>query len=152
MAWLGGGALAAGGGGVAAGNALLALAGPIGWGIAGADSYTDAADLLTGVYTADPIAAGENHYVLQTQDDVQAFYIVNDAFTATAYKCYLTYNAGGDNVKMLSFDFGTATGINTVQGSGLKVQDSKIFNLAGQKMSKLQKGVNIVNGKKVLVK
>lgn len=35
MAWLGGGALAAGGGGMAAGHALLALAGPIGWGVAG---------------------------------------------------------------------------------------------------------------------
>lgn len=36
LAWLGGGALAAGGGGTAAGSALLALSGPIGWGIAGA--------------------------------------------------------------------------------------------------------------------
>jgi len=33
LAWLGGGALATGGGGVVAGQALLALAGPIGWGI-----------------------------------------------------------------------------------------------------------------------
>lgn len=36
LAWLGGGALAAGGGGMAAGSAFLALAGPIGWSIAGA--------------------------------------------------------------------------------------------------------------------
>ncbi|GAB0105219.1 hypothetical protein JMUB6875_41970 [Nocardia sp. JMUB6875] len=36
LAWLGGGALAAGGGGTAAGTTLLALAGPIGWTIAGA--------------------------------------------------------------------------------------------------------------------
>lgn len=35
LAWLGGGALSAGGGGVAAGKALLALAGPVGWSIAG---------------------------------------------------------------------------------------------------------------------
>ncbi len=35
LAWLGGGALAAGGAGMAGGHALLALAGPIGWGIAG---------------------------------------------------------------------------------------------------------------------
>ena len=35
LAWLGGGTLAAGGGGMAAGNALLALAGPVGWAIAG---------------------------------------------------------------------------------------------------------------------
>ena len=35
LAWLGGGALAAGGGGMAAGNAFLAMCGPIGWAIAG---------------------------------------------------------------------------------------------------------------------
>ena len=35
LAWLGGGALAAGGGGMAAGSTLLALAGPVGWGVAG---------------------------------------------------------------------------------------------------------------------
>ena len=36
LAWLGGGALSAGGGGMVAGNAFLAMAGPIGWSIAGA--------------------------------------------------------------------------------------------------------------------
>ena len=35
LAWLGGGALAAGGGGMAAGSAFLAMAGPVGWTIAG---------------------------------------------------------------------------------------------------------------------
>lgn len=36
LAWLGGGALAIGGGGIAAGEAFLAMAGPVGWAIAGA--------------------------------------------------------------------------------------------------------------------
>ncbi len=40
LAWLGGGALSAGGGGVVAGHALLALAGPVGWTIAGATLLT----------------------------------------------------------------------------------------------------------------
>lgn len=40
LAWLGGGTIAAGGGGIAGGNALLALAGPIGWTIAGATLLT----------------------------------------------------------------------------------------------------------------
>ena len=40
LAWLGGGAVAAGGGGMAAGQAFLALAGPVGWGIAGATLLT----------------------------------------------------------------------------------------------------------------
>ena len=35
LAWLGGGAIAAGGGGMAAGNTLLILAGPVGWTIGG---------------------------------------------------------------------------------------------------------------------
>ena len=35
LAWLGGGALAAGGGGMAAGQAFLAMAGPVGWAIGG---------------------------------------------------------------------------------------------------------------------
>lgn len=43
LAWLGGGALAAGGGGTAAGSALLALAGPIGWTVAGATLLTSIA-------------------------------------------------------------------------------------------------------------
>lgn len=45
LAWLGGGALAAGGG-IAAGNAFLALAGPIGWAIGGG------ALAVGGVFTA----------------------------------------------------------------------------------------------------
>ncbi len=36
LAWIGGGSLAAGGGGVVAGKTILALAGPIGWGIGAA--------------------------------------------------------------------------------------------------------------------
>jgi hypothetical protein len=40
LAWLGGGALSAGGAGVAGGQALLALAGPVGWTIAGATLLT----------------------------------------------------------------------------------------------------------------
>ncbi|MCR5586572.1 MAG: hypothetical protein K6F77_03475 [Lachnospiraceae bacterium] len=40
LAWLGGGALTAGGGGMVAGQALLSLAGPIGWAIAGVSILT----------------------------------------------------------------------------------------------------------------
>lgn len=39
LAWLGGGAIAAGGGGMAAGSALLAILGPIGWGISAAGIF-----------------------------------------------------------------------------------------------------------------
>lgn len=44
LAWLGGGTLTAGGAGAAGGQALLALAGPVGWGISG---ITTAASIAT---------------------------------------------------------------------------------------------------------
>lgn len=47
LAWLGSGALAAGGGGMAAGNALLLLAGPVGWAITGI-AVTSGALMLRG--------------------------------------------------------------------------------------------------------
>lgn len=45
-------------------------------------------------------------------------------------------------------------GINTVQDSGLKVQDSRIFDLSGRRLqnSQLRQGVYIINGRKVMVK
>ena len=46
---------------------------------------------------------------------------------------------------------GTYTGISEVATSEAK-QPVGIYNLAGQRLSKLQKGINIINGKKVLVK
>lgn len=32
------------------------------------------------------------------------------------------------------------------------MDNAEIFNVAGQRMNKLQRGINIVNGKKVLIK
>ena len=44
-------------------------------------------------------------------------------------------------------------GINTVQDSGFKVQDSSIFDLSGRRLGgTLKKGIYIINGQKVLVK
>ena len=45
-------------------------------------------------------------------------------------------------------------GIHEVQGSRFKVQDSSVYNLAGQRLdnAQLKRGIYIVNGKKILVK
>ncbi len=54
--------------------------------------------------------------------------------------------------KALVVDFGDADGIMAIDKGQLIMNNDVIYNLAGQKMSKLQRGVNIVNGKKVMVK
>ncbi len=55
------------------------------------------------------------------------------------------------NVRVI-FGENFTDGIDVVQDSRSKIQDSCIYNLAGQRLNKLQKGVNIVNGQRILVK
>ncbi|MBE6255229.1 MAG: hypothetical protein E7105_06920 [Prevotella sp.] len=78
------------------------------------------------------------------------FYLVKEEVAVPAGKAYLEVAAPG--VKGFTFNFDIVTGVNAIAKSQEPRVNGQIFNLAGQKMSKLQKGVNIVNGKKVLVK
>ena len=58
-----------------------------------------------------------------------------------------------NNVKALTIRFGgDADGIMTIENGQVTIDNSEIFNLAGQRVNKAQKGIYIVNGKKVLVK
>lgn len=97
--------------------------------------------------------------VINGSTDTNAWVVSNNALyhvaeghnaTVGAYRAYFTVSAS-EGVKALSYDFGGADAIDDVRS---KIEDGRneIYNLAGQKMSKLQRGVNIVNGKKVLVK
>lgn len=70
LAWLGGGALAVGGGGMAAGNAFLALAGPIGWAIAGASLVTSGIIFLVTKMNKEKL---ENIFTLISERDVHSY-------------------------------------------------------------------------------
>ena len=79
------------------------------------------------------------------------FYLVDDDVTIPAGKAYLTVGAGVK--EFLTFDFGEddPDGISEIENGKLKVEEEEaIYNLAGQRISRMQKGINIVNGKKVL--
>ena len=68
-----------------------------------------------------------------------------------AFRAYISIPSGV-SVKALNIKLDdTETAISEVKKEGVKSKKT-IFNVAGQRMSKLQKGLNIVNGKKVLVK
>ena len=59
----------------------------------------------------------------------------------------------GNEVKALRINFGgDADGILSVDADGNIMENGTVFNLAGQRVNKAQKGIYIVNGKKVLVK
>ena len=111
-----------------------------------AEEGTPVAGLLTGVYenTLAPVGS----YVLQNLNNKVGFYQVAEGQqpTVKANRCYLTTTS---NVKAFFFGEDDATSIN----EELRVKNEEfapIFNLAGQRLSKMQKGINIINGKKIL--
>lgn len=70
LAWLGGGALAAGGGGMVAGQAFLALVGPVGWAIAGISILTSGFFLLKGQNDKKRL---ENIFTLISKRDIKSY-------------------------------------------------------------------------------
>jgi hypothetical protein len=114
--------------------------------VAASGSDISATNLLTGFTSATPVSA-DTYYGLSGD----TFKKVN-AGTVPAGKALLPAASVSAGVKELVFIFegeDDADGIDTVNGEGFMVNGS-IYNLAGQRINKLQKGINIVNGKKVL--
>jgi hypothetical protein len=103
----------------------------------------------------DIAAAGK--YVLAKVDDpltegsgYPVAFCKADKGTIKAGKAYLELSS---DIKAFYFWFPgeDPTGIRTIENAQLTV-DGVIYNIAGQRIQKMQKGVNIVNGKKVMVK
>jgi len=101
---------------------------------------------LTGIYkdTKVPVDA----YVLQTKDGVQEFHKVVSGHqpTLSANKAYLTAASNAPIYRIA----GESTGIDAIDA--LVNGEAQIFDMNGRKLNSLQKGINIVNGVKVIVK
>ena len=111
------------------------------------DDVTDiAGNALLG--SKGDIAGGSTVYALaKPEGEEVGFYPVGDGVTIPACKAYLTVPS---EVKGFTFVFDDdATGIEDIKD----LKDSNvIYNVAGQRIQKMQKGINIVNGKKIMVK
>lgn len=111
----------------------------------------DSQNVLKGSDLRAMTVGGNVYYALSTKGGANVgFYWINDngaAFECPAHKAYLALD-GAPTVKAFVFDDDDATGIEGVQ----EVQEDQgaIYNLAGQRLNKMQKGINIVNGKKIL--
>ena len=127
----------------------------------GSDYATSPAttNALTGTFTAatiDTRAETGTNFVLgfdEDNDNRIGFYNVNnESFALKANRAYLKLDGSGDptHVKGFVIDFDDdATSINCLIPT-LSEGEGTIYNLAGQRVSKIQKGINIINGKKIL--
>ncbi|MBR5393730.1 MAG: DUF4465 domain-containing protein [Bacteroidaceae bacterium] len=93
------------------------------------------------------VVADGSQYILADDTEGVAFYKAAAGSTITAGKGYLQF--AGASVKAFLFDFNDATGINTIDNGQLTI-DNEVYNVAGQRLSKMQRGINIINGRKVL--
>jgi len=110
------------------------------------DGYSN---LLNGTVAENQApSGGGTTYVLSNLDGIGLYEYEGEHLARG--KAYLFVPSS--SVKALTFDFGDADAIGSIASSQEPKVNSQIFNLAGQRLSKAQKGVNIVNGKKVLVK
>ncbi len=96
--------------------------------------------------TTDVVADG-TQYVLANGPSGIGFYQATPGSTIPAGKAYLVVTAAG--VKPFYGFEDDATGIEMVNGQSSMVNDP-IFNLAGQRLQKMQRGINIIGGKKIL--
>ena len=129
---------------VPAGTAVVVKAEEGKYAVAKTTDATLAVDNELKAATADMTADGAQ-YILAKVDDKVGFFKATG--TIAAGKGYLELVSA---VKAFYPFFGEdATGINDLNGVN-DLNDAAIYNVAGQRVSKLQKGINIVNGKKIL--
>ena len=113
---------------------------------ASAPAITGENDLLG---TAVALTATGSEYVLANVGGVAGLYQALTGTAIPAGKAYVIYE-GSSEVKGFAFNFNDgATAIQIIE-NGRQTAGSAIYNLAGQRLQKAQKGVNIVGGKKVL--
>ena len=107
---------------------------------------------LTGSLAEGGANVPDGSYVLAANKTTgkQAFYITNGSVICPQFKCYLTVPSGSATKAFYLDGNGETTGIESIFGGN--DEETVIFDLAGRRLNKLQKGVNIVNGRKVLVK
>ena len=100
--------------------------------------------MLSGTFKSIPAPVGS--YVLQKQNGTAGFYLVADVQpTVNAFRAHL--NVPNSDVKLYTFG-DEATGISLTPA--LLEEGTIYYNVSGQRMSRMQKGINIVNGKKIL--
>ena len=112
-------------------------------------------NLLVGTVVDTDVAADakKTYYVLSNPENGPVgFYkaaLTDNKFKNNANKAYLPItNQTESSARFLSFDFGTETAIENIEGA--ETENTVVYDLSGRRVQKAQKGLYIVNGKKVV--
>lgn len=112
----------------------------------------NAADNMLKPTTGNAVPADVPAYILSKNGNTAVFKKLSSSDrTIKQYKAYLKLD-GAQSAQLMNFAFAGSdlTGIQNVTETSAKSKTA--YDLAGRKVGKLQKGIYIVNGKKVIVK
>lgn len=114
------------------------------------DVSATAGNQMAGVTEETELNASDNAYLLTRDKNTQAiaFRKLATTYTLGANKAYLKLENNARNLISVVWD-DNATGIYDLSEKK-EENDGAIYNLAGQKLTRTQKGINIINGKLVI--
>lgn len=114
------------------------------------DAYADSD--LTGTLVAITANGSTDYFLGKNTENQVGFY----HWSGTVLKGFRAYLPAGEEngtgAKGFTLVFDEATGINTIDNGKWTIENENVYNLQGQKVNRAQKGVYIVNGKKVVMK
>lgn len=87
------------------------------------DNQTEGA--LTGILNEEEMTITSGNYVLQTQDDVQAFYRLAENATGKLNRCYVTANAGVGGARLVISIDDDPTAINAIEAADAETEGLK---------------------------
>lgn len=122
----------------------LAICGGVGQNSYNGTTLSTPLQFSTDDYTADNASFGEND--AESTDDY-----ITGTVTAANGNIYLAMVNNKQNTYYYMYEEGTPTAIKTIDAAKVS-KDAVIYNLQGMKLNAPQKGLNIINGKKVVVK
>ncbi len=114
-----------------------------------AESASELTGNLLKAATRDMEYTEGNFYVLANKSQVVGFYHVTSGTIAKGKGYLVVADAGAPAKDFYGFG-GDETGINDINVN-VNANDA-IYSISGQRLQKLQRGINIVNGKKIVVK
>ena len=87
-------------------------------------------------------------------NEVGDFFELQDDATEKPFRAYfaLADESTSASARVLRVANSETDGIETIENGALGIENAPVYNLNGQRLQQLQRGVNIVNGKKIIIK
>ena len=106
--------------------------------------------ILKGNYVSCTLSpdGGARKYSLSRHSGVPTFNAINSSTSIASNQCWMECNIPEASTFALCFN--TTTDILTLP-SALPSSGKQVYNIAGQRISHPQKGINIIEGKKIII-